>query len=131
VRETWREGQYAVGRELTDADRISYRATFVGEPARKWRPSIFMPRWASRLTLEVEGARVERLQAITEADILAEGVTVDRVAAWTGIPWSDLPTLHDAWAAGWNHINGRRPGARWEDDPWVWVTTFRVLDGAA
>ncbi len=90
-------------------------------------PSIFMPRWASRLTLEITGVRVQRLQEISEGDILAEGVTVDRVAEWTGTPWSDLPTLHDAWRVGWDSINGVR--APWASNPWVWVIDFEKLEG--
>lgn len=88
-----------------------------------WRSGRFMPRWASRLTLEVTSVRVERLQDITEADILAEGVTVDMAAEMTGVPWSSLPTLHHAWAAGWDSINGKR--APWDSNPWVWVLGFR------
>lgn len=91
----------------------------------RWRPSIHMPRWASRLTLEIADVRVERLQGITEADILAEGVTCDATAAMTGIPWGDLPTLHHAWKEGWDFINGDRQGCRWDDNPWVWVVQFR------
>lgn len=90
---------------------------------RKWRPSIFLPRWASRLTLEVVGVRVERLQEIDEADILAEGVTVDGVAKLTGTPWADMPTLHHAWERLWDSINGDR--APWASNPWVWRVEFR------
>jgi hypothetical protein len=89
----------------------------------KWRPGIHMPRWASRLTLEVTDVRVERLQDITEADILAEGVTVDVAAKLTGIPWSSLPTLHHGWQAVWDSINADR--APWASNPWVWVVSFR------
>lgn len=89
----------------------------------KWRPSIHMPRWASRLTLEVTAVRVERLHDISEADILAEGVTVPLAAKMTGIPWSSLPTLHDAWREGWKHING---AASWDANPWVWVVGFKT-----
>ncbi len=94
-----------------------------GEDGHNWRPSIFMPRWASRLTLEITEVRVQRLQDITEADILAEGVTVDLAAKMTGTPWSDLPTLHHAWAALWDHINYEK--APYESNPYVWALTFR------
>lgn len=81
----------------------------------KWRPSIHMPRWASRITLEVTGVRVERLQDISEADALAEGVTFD-------------PLMHtnprEAYMHLWNAING--PGS-WYANPWVWVVEFRKL----
>lgn len=74
-------------------------------------PSIHMPRWASRITLEVEAVRVERLQDISNADCFAEGLPVDTTKCnrtWYG----DL----------WEEING--PGS-WDTNPWVWVVTFR------
>ena len=89
----------------------------------KMRPSIHMPRWASRLTLEITGARVERLQAISEADAIAEGVTAVSsggvtLFATTGVNCS----AKDAYAALWESING--PGS-WDANPWVWVVEFR------
>lgn len=57
VRETFRKGQYAVGRELEDLSPVGYRADFVGEPALKWTSSTCMPRWASRISLEVKQVR--------------------------------------------------------------------------
>jgi hypothetical protein len=75
----------------------------------------YMPKGLCRLLLEVTACRVEPLQAITIADVLAEGVdTTDDFA-------------HAAWARGWDEINGHRPGGKWEDDPFVSVTEFRVI----
>jgi len=94
------------------------------------RPSIFMPRWASRLTLEVTGVRVERLQEITGVDARAEGL--DHVNDWAsnsfgvkGVPgsWNASPRL--AFASLWDLINGKR--ASWESNPWVWVVGFGVV----
>jgi hypothetical protein len=93
----------------------------IPEHAVRWKPSIHMPRAASRLLLEVTEVRVERLQDISEADILAEGVTVDRVAKWCNTPWSSMPTLHHAWRVLWESING--PGS-WDANPWVWCVSF-------
>lgn len=90
----------------------------------KRRPSIHMPRSACRLVLEISGVRVERLQDISEADILAEGVTVDRVAEWCNTPWSHMPTLHHAWRVLWESING---AGAWDANPWVWVVEFRPV----
>jgi hypothetical protein len=81
----------------------------------RWRPSIHMPRWASRLTLRVAEVRVERLQAITEEDAIAEGITM------TGDALGD-PV--GAYAALWDSINRKRPGCSWTDTPWVWVVSF-------
>lgn len=98
----------------------------------RWRPSIHMPRWASRITLEVTEVRVERLQAIDEEDARAEGVT-----CWV----CDRPVLQsnqDACACFhggdarvsfcelWDDINARR-GFGWASNPWVWVISFRRL----
>lgn len=118
VRETWQMNEPPSG-AIYRADDIT------GHIDGGWRPSIFMPRWASRLILEVTGVRVERLQEITEKDILAEGVTVDLAAKMTGVPWSSLPTMHHAWAAGWDLINDKR--APWASNPWVWVIEFRAV----
>lgn len=112
-------GGYAVHARESHADQIAR----LSKPGFTWRPSIHMPRWASRLTLEVVGVRVERLQEIDEADILAEGVTVDGVAKLTGTPWADMPTLHHAWERLWDSINGDR--ASWASNPWVWRIEFR------
>ncbi len=88
-------------------------------------PSIHMPRWASRIELEICAVTVQRLQDITEADILAEGVTVDRVAEWCKFPWSDMPTLHHAFEVLWDHLHGL--GA-WKANPWVWKIEFRAVE---
>lgn len=87
-----------------------------GEPRCKWIPSIFMPRWASRITLEVVSVRVERVQDIKEDDVLAEGLT-----------WEYLMTEAariDAYKTLWDMINAKR-GYSWKSNPWVWVVEFR------
>ena len=94
----------------------------------KWRPSIFMPRWASRINLEVTEVRVERLQEITRKDAEAEGVCTDDYfdrlehAESCAPPGSILPSPRSEYQRLWNQING--PGS-WDQNPWVWVYTFR------
>jgi len=107
----------------------------------RWKPSIHMPRWASRITLEVTGVRVERLQDISEADILAEGVRISvneagrpciRVTGkhppvgflrdWETATLSDI--LRAEWASLWSETYGRDS---WDANPWVWVVEFRRL----
>lgn len=102
----------------TDPDTVS-----INDDRSPWRSPATMPRWASRLTLEAVEVRVQRLQDIDESDILAEGITVDRVAKMTGTPWGDMPTLYDAWRVTWDHANAKR--APWTSNPWVWALTFR------
>jgi hypothetical protein len=83
--------------------------------------SIHMPRWASRITLEVTGVRVERLQEISEADALAEGVEAPHVKeGWCGQPY--LSKASNAYRELWNAING---AGAWGANPWVWVVEFR------
>jgi len=82
-----------------------------------WRPSIHMPRWASRILLEIVAVRAERLQNISEADAKAEGVTL----------LARTCTMYDGiWRDGyrdlWESING--PGS-WDANPWVWVVAFK------
>ena len=99
----------------------------------RWRPSIHMPRWASRITLEVTGVRVERLQEISEADAKAEGADC---LTWSGIegtaadlidwPLKEVAHPHrNGFAVLWESINGPES---WNANPWVWVVSFRRLD---
>jgi hypothetical protein len=106
---------------------IFYRAD--GEMGCKWRPSTYMPLWASRMTLEITGVRVERLQEITGEDAMREGV--DYVPCY---PYEDhygrkLLTPCDYIRAVqkfemlWDSIYaGKYP---WESNPWVWVIEFK------
>ena len=83
-----------------------------------WRPSIHMPRWACRLVLEITDVRVERLQAISEADAEAEGVDFLRQVPDA----DDRLTAAQLFECLWVSINGQ---AGWDDNPWVWVVDFR------
>ena len=85
----------------------------------RWRPSIHMPRWACRLRLVVTETRIEPLHAIDDAGALREGV--DRTN--TSIPGYARTRFERLW----DSINGKRPGAAWEHNPWVWVIRFEVL----
>jgi hypothetical protein len=90
---------------------------------KRWRPSIHMPRHASRITLEITGVRVERLQEITNEDAEAEGVSeYARVALSTDN--EDSP--RDRFRYLWDGLNAQR-GFAWEKDPYVWVISFRKV----
>jgi hypothetical protein len=99
----------------------------VGGP--RWIPSIHMPKWASRITLEITDVRVQRVHEISAKDIIAEGA-VERphfdnhlgkmpVSAFDGKAYPDLRSL---WGHGWDSIY-----KNYRDNPWVWAITFRKL----
>ena len=109
-----------------DAD--DHRVNWLRADAKqgKVRPSIHMPRWASRITLEITGVRVERLQDISEADAQAEGVVpcARRVVGLPGGCDSHLCGYRQLWS----QINGK---GSWDANPWVWVVEFKRVDGGA
>lgn len=132
VREAW---QVTTGREEDDLGACvryrdgAIRACWMPPEKRlplglgwtKWRPSIHMPRWACRLLLEITDVRVERLHSITEEDAHAEGTESREAfeALWRSI--YDKPRSRD--------IVARYGFHGWDMSPWVWVYSFRVLDG--
>jgi hypothetical protein len=96
----------------------------------KNRQSIFMPRWASRILLEVTDVRVERLQDITEEDAKAEGLKVleykeNPAYTFSGAHKTGWGIPIGAFKALWQSING---ADSWADNPWVWVVDFKVLE---
>ncbi|HBO1147426.1 hypothetical protein AN280_05950 [Pseudomonas aeruginosa] len=91
----------------------------------RWRPSIHMPRWASRILLEITAVRVERLQDISEEQALAEGVHGEpcdhaRQACSDIGCWGD--TAKGAFGFLWEQLNG---AGAWQANPWVWVVEFK------
>ena len=96
----------------------------------RWHPSIHMFREASRITLEIESVRVERVQEITQADARSEGVEsedfLNRLehAACVAPDGAILPSPRSEFENLWDSINARR-GFGWDVNPWVWVITFR------
>lgn len=128
VRETWQHSNFPFG-PLDKSCAIFYRADYLNDPLgpdleldtssdirRKWNPSTHMPRWASRITLEVTGVRVERLQDISGEDCWAEGI---ECAGWDSEKYGSVTHCYrDLWES----ING--PGS-WKTNPWVWVIEFK------
>ena len=141
VRETWAafttptyeygEADLIEGPVIQEEAAVVYRADGKSMPER-WRPSIFMPRWASRILLEITDVRVERLQDISEDDARAEGITElslqegEPGAWWTAAPdrclHSRTPT--GAYRRLWQSING---DGSWDANPLVWVVSFKRL----
>ena len=137
---------------MSDGRRVHWDSSW-GDPG-KTRASIHMPRWASRLTLDVTEVRVERLQAISEADAVAEGVSATVFENWTAYdpetegypsftcePSPDLiarrrlenvrhhgpkvlQTAVGTYRLLWDSING---AGSWASNPWVWAVAFKVL----
>jgi hypothetical protein len=92
----------------------------------KWRAPLFMPRWASRIMLEITGIRVERLQDISEEDAKAEGAAMwfpksDKFRQYTDGSYRN--GFHDLW----DSLNAKR-GYPWSSNPWVWVIEFKRVE---
>jgi hypothetical protein len=98
----------------------------------RWRPSIHMPRWASRLTLEVTGVRVERLRDIRDDGCEAEGIEIlDRGDVSVGAlelknGGKRYSTARGLFAGLWDSLNAKR-GFGWDKNPWVWVVEFKII----
>jgi len=123
VRETWAEKD----------EGVAYRAT----PPKacwgntKWKPSIFMPRWASRITLEITDVRVERLKDMTADDALCEGISreIRTRMGWASEESEESFNFFESrhtFSLLWNSINEKR-GYGWDTNPFVWVIEFRMI----
>ena len=165
VRETWCPvpgggGDCWLYRADMTAEQVREEATckrLMKAGANHWRPSIHMPRRASRILLEITDVRVQRLQEITGEDARAEGVQypvsvhdcpagkckplfrldlMERAVSWgifsTPKRRAEREPTHDDmsrlyFSALWDEINGKRPGCSWEANPWVWTVSFKRL----
>lgn len=123
VRETW----------CPDFEPYQFRYRADGSSkVGRWHPSIHMPRWASRINLEVVSVRVERLQDISDDDAYAEGAgdeldenySAAEHALLGGCPLQAGSPARHSFACLWESING--PGS-WEANPWVWVVDFKRI----
>lgn len=108
---------------FSNAEPILYRATlpiYLKDIEYIWKPSIFMPRWASRITLQITNVRVERVQSISEMDAMNEGL-------WNGYT-STGPDDYNRrkFAELWDKLNAKR-GFGWDVNPWVWVIEFQKV----
>jgi len=135
VRETWRaeeleggldgiryraDGEFRAIQNTRAASDKWMDAARTGDP---WRPSIFMPRWASRITLEVTGVRAERVQSITEADAQHEGWDMSNLPE--GHCYDCTHHARDWFSELWDSINAKR-GYGWNLNPWVWMVEFKI-----
>jgi hypothetical protein len=131
VRETWARSNDARSTKFTDD--VLYAADFSSRWRGdahfdgRWRPSIHMPRWASRITLEITEVRVQRLQGISEEDAFAEGVAANPYHMADGTIDEGMSISARAnFASLWDSINGSR--APWSENPWVWAITFKRVE---
>lgn len=149
VREAWQHANHPLGPYQAGVP-VFYRADYMDDPHgadgelspegkyRTWRPSIHMPRSASRITLEITGVRVERLQAMSVHDMCQEGIGAlledpDSVpgrafsqaehAAIAGFPGKHIPEIN-GFAALWDSLNG---AGAWDANPWVWAVEFKKV----
>ncbi|HGF0952316.1 TPA: morphogenetic protein [Yersinia enterocolitica] len=130
VRETWnKHGGLLTYRADHDWIEEMRKATVC--PA-KWVPSIHMPRWASRINLLITGVRVERLNDISDADAMSEGIDADRLAesqdhydCIADHNMTGRPTAKGYFSSLWQSIYGEE---NWEANPWVWVINFERME---
>lgn len=122
VREAWRTVAGADDippRNLMNVESFTHYEADAAKPLHvgKLRPSMFMPRWASRITLEITDVRVDRLQDISDEDLAAEGIQelIDAGVDHDGTPRDTYRTL-------WDALNGC---GSWAANPWVWAVSFR------
>jgi hypothetical protein len=137
VRETWRT-DVAFDRTKPSDIPHGYRIIYDADDDKnhlggKVRPSIFMPRWASRISLEIEDIRIEQLQDISEEAAKAEGVEgfyVEDGWYWRDYLLTDqeesvspmLPSAKASFRSLWESIHGKGAG---DTNPWAWVTEFK------
>jgi hypothetical protein len=123
------------GRRIRKPDGIPvlmlYRSDAIAEDwdnqISHWNPSIFMPRWASRITLEIISVRVERVQSISIDDIKAEGCTGAPLPGQV-VSRNDGYQHYQEFKYLWDSINAKR-GYGWDANPWVWVIEFTAANG--
>ena len=146
VRETWKCEELESGldgvrfaadgafREIENTQEASNAWMDANRPGGKWRPSIFMPRWASRINLKIIGVRVDRVQHISREDAKAEGCS--NIWSWDEKRNAKHPehfsrALLNPYIANysvlWDEINAKR-GFGWDMNPWVWVVDFKVVN---
>lgn len=144
VRETWQHSHYPHG-PYQEGCSVFYRAEYLddrfgpdGERSREgkfrqWRPSIHMPRTASRLSLTLTDVTVQRLLDITETDAMDEGAQPLPDGSWTMNPFEEgflAETPREAFLLYWDHLNGQR-GLFSDSNPFVWVLSFPRYEGTA
>jgi hypothetical protein len=147
VREAFARFSVGEGLDTPVPECVAYRATCDDEGrfeyantrgellvlrVTKWTSPIYMPRWASRITLEIADVRVQRLQDMSEDDARAEGVDGPHFGRWNGTDGAIVPAADEpprpwahSFAVAWQEVHG--DGA-WFANPWVWALTFKRVE---
>nr|WP_301290861.1 hypothetical protein [Robbsia andropogonis] len=146
VRETWRgivdinppdePLEFSVARYVPEQKycrRVEYLATH-DRDGKLWRPPLHMPRWASRILLEITDVRVERLQNCTQSDAVDEGIERSRASFMPhGFRLYDKPgnvygtDPIESYRSLWDILNAAR-GYGWDTNPWVWIVSFKRIE---
>lgn len=119
------ESVYSVYGHVAYLERLGVPGIYVD----KWKPSIFMPRFASRITLEITGVRVERLQEISCAECDKEGIVPNGDPNWhrgLGGIKEEMSVMLSAFETAWDKINGKKHP--WSSNPFVWVVEFKRVE---
>lgn len=122
----WVKENYA-----TDGPIVRYEATDDFHELRRKKPSIYMPRWASRITLTITDVRVQKLHDISEADAEAEGFAATEGASAIDafrFLWDELQSKAEK-RRRYKNSTWRQQGAKWGNNPWVYALTFDVREG--
>ena len=122
VRETWHQDT-----GLSSDKTIHYKADNLSD-SYSWKPSIFMPRWASRLTLEITGVRVERVQEISHEDAIAEGCLNQVLSNMEPDFDMAIRPASDVFHELWDSLNKKR-GYGWAVNPWTWALDYKRVEG--
>lgn len=127
VRETWCESNTTVGAKYLYKEKLLRESSL----SPKWKPSIHMPRAASRILLQVTAIRPERLHDITKEDAIAEGIEIlegqsnfKNYLYGNGLDYSYVKSARLSFETLWKSING---AASWDLNPWVWVISFKRI----
>jgi hypothetical protein len=134
VKETWTAAGYdgRIPSEIPQFAYIRYKATESRvddseyNEVYKWRTSLFMCRWMSRLALEILSVEAEQIQDITEEDAQSEGAPLG-CAGSDCAPGQCLNTYRLGFHKLWDSLYGNKPGYSWSSNPWVWKLTFRLI----
>lgn len=123
VRETWRVSESGCNEYSPSKDDVHYRADEDETSGGPWKSPLHMPRWASRITLEITDVRVQRLQEITEEDAKAEGCLPSSLVQMK----DGSPCYTKHFQVIWRSIYGIGNSKSWEENPWVWALAFRAI----